>query len=49
MLAEKFILWLEAIRLQKALEEGVRVVSTSPHVPLRLPHTAGSGMPNRGA
>jgi hypothetical protein len=37
MLAEKFILVLEALRRQTYSDGGPRVVSTSPHVPAKLP------------
>ena len=38
MLAEKFMLVLEALRSQTAHPDGSpRVVSTSPHVPVQLP------------
>jgi hypothetical protein len=38
MLAEKFILLLETLRSQAQAADGSpRVISTSPHVPVRLP------------
>ena len=38
MLAEKFILILEALRQSQTYPDGgPRVVSTSPHVPVKLP------------
>lgn len=38
MLAEKFILYLESlIRLQSYPDGSPRVISTSPHIPVRLP------------
>jgi hypothetical protein len=37
MLAEKFILLLETLRSQAQPDGSPRVVSTSPHVPVRLP------------
>jgi hypothetical protein len=37
MLSEKFILVLEALRRQSEPDGSTRVVSTSPHVPLKLP------------
>ena len=38
MLAEKFFLYLEAlIKSQNHTDGGPRVISTSPHVPVRLP------------
>jgi hypothetical protein len=38
MLAEKFMLYLEAlIKSQNHADGAPRVVSTSPHVPVRLP------------
>ncbi len=36
MLAEKFIILLETMRSQKARDGAPRVVSTSPHIPVRL-------------
>lgn len=39
MLAEKFIL-LEALKRSHYADGSPRVVSTSPHVPVRLPETA---------
>jgi hypothetical protein len=36
MLGEKFFLMLETLR-SHASDAGVRVVSTSPHVPIKLP------------
>ena len=41
MLSEKFILVLETLRSQGAQDGGPRVVSTSPHVPVKLPVKAG--------
>jgi hypothetical protein len=42
MLAEKFILYVEALmRNQAHSDESPRVVSTSPHVPVKLPSTTG--------
>ena len=41
MLAEKFIVLLEAMRLQKERDEAPRVVSTSPHIPVQLIQLAG--------
>lgn len=38
MLAEKFFLYLEALfKSQTEADGSVRVVSTSPHVPVKLP------------
>ncbi|MGY3615344.1 hypothetical protein [Bradyrhizobium sp. USDA 10063] len=37
MLAEKFILLLETLRSNTESDGGQRVVSTSPHIPVRLP------------
>jgi hypothetical protein len=37
MLAEKFILLLETIRSHTDQDGGLRVVSTSQHVPIKLP------------
>jgi hypothetical protein len=38
MLAEKFILYLEAlIKSQNHADGSPRVISTSPHVPVKLP------------
>lgn len=37
MLAEKFILLLETLRSQTQADGSPRVVSTSPHVPVKLP------------
>jgi len=38
MLAEKFILLLEALRTRSSYTDGnPRVISTSPHVPVQLP------------
>lgn len=38
MLAEKFILLLEALRTRASyVDGGPRVISTSPHVPVQLP------------
>jgi hypothetical protein len=36
MLAEKFILLLETLRSHSHRDGGPRVVSTSPHVPVKL-------------
>jgi hypothetical protein len=49
MLAEKFILLLEAIRMQKTRDDSVRVVSTSPHIPFQLSQQLGIGRSDRGA
>jgi len=39
MLAEKFILLIETLTRSRAYPDGSpRVVSTSPHVPIKLPH-----------
>jgi len=37
MLAEKFILLLETLKSHASPDGGPRVVSTSPHVPVKLP------------
>ena len=37
MLSEKFFLMLEMLRLRNYPDGGPRVVSTSPHVPVKLP------------
>ena len=37
MLAEKFILLIEALRSQTHRDGSPRVVSTAPHVPVKLP------------
>jgi hypothetical protein len=37
MLAEKFILLLETLKSHASPGGGTRVVSTSPHVPVKLP------------
>jgi hypothetical protein len=37
MLAEKFMLVIEALRRQAYQDGSPRVVSTSPHVPVKLP------------
>jgi hypothetical protein len=37
MLAEKFILLLETLRSHAEADGSVRVISTSPHVPVKLP------------
>jgi hypothetical protein len=37
MLAEKFFLMLEALKRSRYADGSPRVVSTSPHVPVRLP------------
>jgi hypothetical protein len=37
MLAEKFILLLETLRSHTFPDGGPRVVSASPHVPMKLP------------
>jgi hypothetical protein len=37
MLAEKFMLLLETLRSQAQADGSVRVISTSPHVPVKLP------------
>lgn len=37
MLAEKFILLLETLRSRTHPDGGPRVVSSSPHVPVKLP------------
>jgi hypothetical protein len=37
MLAEKFMLVLETIKSRSHPDESPRVVSTSPHVPVKLP------------
>jgi hypothetical protein len=42
MLAEKFIIYLEALIRSPAYADGSpRVVSTSPHVPVKLPSATG--------
>ena len=41
MLSEKFILVLETLRSQGAQDSGPRVVSNSPHVPVKLPVKTG--------
>jgi hypothetical protein len=38
MLAEKFFLMLEALKRSTYADGGPRVVSTSPHIPIRLPN-----------
>jgi hypothetical protein len=42
MLAEKFILLLETLRSHTFPNGGPRVVSTSPHVPVKLLSEAGT-------
>jgi hypothetical protein len=42
MLAEKFFLVLEMLRIQIQADGSTRVVSNSPHVPVRLPIKKGS-------
>jgi hypothetical protein len=37
MLAEKFLLLLENLKSHASPDGGSRVVSTSPHVPVKLP------------
>ncbi len=37
MLAEKFILLIETLRSRAHPDDSPRVVSTSPHVPVKLP------------
>jgi hypothetical protein len=37
MLAEKFLLLLENLKSHASPDGGPRVVSTSPHVPVKLP------------
>ena len=37
MLAEKFLLLLETLKSRSYPDGGLRVVSTSPHVPVELP------------
>jgi hypothetical protein len=37
MLAEKFILLLETLRSQTRPDGSPKVVSTSPHIPVKLP------------
>ena len=37
MLAEKFLLLLETLRSRAQPDGGVRVVSSSPHIPVTLP------------
>jgi hypothetical protein len=39
MLAEKFMLLIETLRSQSHQDGSPRVVSTSPHVPIKLPST----------
>ena len=42
MLAEKFMLYIETLIRSQAYSDGSpRVVSTSPHVPVRLPSATG--------
>ena len=41
MLAEKFILLLEALRSNAHADGSPRVISTSPHVPVKLPGSNG--------
>ena len=42
MLAEKFMLYVETlIRNQAYSDGGPRVVSTSPHIPVKLPSATG--------
>ena len=41
MLAEKFILLIEALRTRTYPDGGPIVVSTSPHVPVKLPTSNG--------
>jgi len=36
MLAEKFLLLLETLRSQRQSDDAPRVVSSSPHVPVKL-------------
>ena len=38
MLAEKFFLMLEALKRNSYADGSPRVVSTSPHVPVKLPN-----------
>jgi hypothetical protein len=40
MLAEKFFLMLEAIKRSNYPDGSTRVISTSPHVPVKLPVNA---------
>lgn len=40
MLAEKFFLMLEAIKRSNYSDGRTRVISTSPHVPVKLPVSA---------
>src|SRR5690349_5263109 len=46
MLAEKFIVLRETMRLQKARDEAPRVVSTSPHLPVQLKQSAEAAAAN---
>lgn len=41
MLAEKFILLIEALRTRAHPDGGPIVVSTSPHIPVKLPTSYG--------
>ena len=42
MLAEKFMLYVETLIRRQAYSDGSpRVVSSSPHVPVKLPSTTG--------
>ena len=41
MLAEKFFLLMETLRSQAHPDGSPRVVSTSPHVPIKLPNGSG--------
>jgi hypothetical protein len=38
MLAEKFFLLLEMLKARSYPDGGPRVASTSPHIPVKLPH-----------